>query len=331
MAATGPYLEVKDAKGVRKVALTGSPVSIGRNITNMLVIEEPLSSRFHCVIEKAKDGYRVRDLDSRNGILVNGQAAKTAQLEHGDVVAIGATEITLMLTAAKVRAAKSSPLDAPELELLAADDLATSLEPMPLGDLADDEPIASAGPPANPNSPDWERILRDRADSLTNRPFRENDISLINARGQVTHAPIPSAGTRPPPGSEPVTFLRLILLICFRSRATDIHVELKQDDVQVRIRVDGVMVEILRLYKEQRDLAVRLLSLVKILGEIDIAQKNIVQRPRAGRPHGAAAAPRRLSRQLRPRGLRAKTRRAYSRLGQFAAAPQRSSASRQHR
>jgi general secretion pathway protein E len=52
---------------------------------------------------------------------------------------------------------------------------------------------------------------------------------------------------------------------------------MKQDDVQVRIRVDGVMIDILKLYKENRDLGIRLLSLIKVLCEIDIAQRNVVQ------------------------------------------------------
>jgi general secretion pathway protein E len=278
MANHVPYLEVKDARGVRTVAVTGAPISIGRNITNMLVLDEPLASRFHSVIEKTRDGYRVRDLDSRNGILVNGQAMKTSTLADGDVVTIGGTELRLVLSLGKTRPANAaSHLDAPELESLAADELAGSLEPMPLDGLADAEQEADAGSNLSSGAPDWEKILRDRADSLASRPFRENDISLINSRGVVTHPPTPSAGTRPPPGTEAVTLLRLILLICFRSRATDIHIELKQEDVQIRIRVDGVMLEILRLYQAQRDLAVRLLSLVKILGEIDIAQKNIVQ------------------------------------------------------
>jgi general secretion pathway protein E len=118
--------------------------------------------------------------------------------------------------------------------------------------------------------------LRDRAESLELKPFRETDIALINSRGVTAHAPLPS-GSKAPPGSEAVVLWRLVLLICFRSRATDIHVEMKQEEAAVRIRVDGVMVELLRLFRDQRELAIRLLSMVKVLSEIDIAQKNIVQ------------------------------------------------------
>jgi type II secretory ATPase GspE/PulE/Tfp pilus assembly ATPase PilB-like protein len=67
---------------------------------------------------------------------------------------------------------------------------------------------------------------------------------------------------------------RLILLICFRTRASDIHIEPKQDDYAVRVRTDGTMVDVVRLPK---DIGVKLTSLVKILCDIDIAQRQIVQ------------------------------------------------------
>jgi general secretion pathway protein E len=274
MAATSsPYLIVTDTKGPRKVPLS-SPLTIGRNITNMLAIEEPLASRFHCVIEKWQDGYRVRDLDSKNGILVNGQATKAAILNPGDVVTIGATTFKLILPAA---AGMARTPGRPTPEAAAADDLAASLEPASLEGLEfESEPESEAGFESKSDGPDWESILRDRAESLPSRPFRDNDIALINARGVVSHPPTPKS-THAAPGGEALLLLRLILLTCFRSRATDIHFEMKQEDVHIRIRVDGVLIELLHLFNEQRELAVRLLSMVKVLSEIDIAQKNIVQ------------------------------------------------------
>jgi general secretion pathway protein E len=271
-STTSPYLLVTDAKGARKVPLTNL-LTIGRNITNLLAIDEPLASRFHCVIEKTPDGYRVRDLDSKNGILVNGQPTKAAIVNPGDVLTIGATTFKLIMPAALGKPATTGDA-APES--LAADDLASALEPASLEGLEENEPEREAGFESDTDSPDWESILRDRAESLPIRPFRDNDIALINARGQVAHAPTPKS-THAVPGGEALLLLRLILLTCFRSRATDIHVEMKQEDVHVRIRVDGVMMELLHLYSEQRELAVRLLSMVKVLSDIDIAQKNIVQ------------------------------------------------------
>ena len=279
MAANAPYVEVRDARGARKVPLTGSVLTIGRNITNMVALEEPLASRFHAVIEKTRDGYRARDLDSRNGIQVNGQTVKAAALNNGDIINIGAASIKLFLsgsTAPTASRSPAAPVEEPSPESEAADFLAASLEPAPLDDFAEAAEPAGQTFSISADAPDWERSLRERADALALRPFRDSDISLVNARGVVAHAPNAASG-KVAAGSEAVVLFRLILLICFRSRATDIHVELKQEEVQVRIRVDGVMLEILRLFTNQRDLAVRMLSMVKIIAEIDIAQKNIVQ------------------------------------------------------
>src|SRR5206468_6913343 len=80
-----------------------------------------------------------------------------------------------------------------------------------------------------------------------------------------------SVGTEP---REAIGIFRLILLICFRTRASDIHIEPKQDDYSVRIRADGSMVDVVRLPK---DVGIKITSLIKILCDIDISQKNIVQ------------------------------------------------------
>jgi general secretion pathway protein E len=275
-----PYLEVTEATGKRIVPIEGGPLTIGRNFTNLVAIEEPMASRFHCVIERQADGVSVRDLDSRNGTRVNGKPIKAVMLKEGDVVSIGKTEMRFILkdAPAKVGAkgiaartgpggaiAKPKPQPAPEPDAMEE-----------LVDLVneDDQPDSQEEAPATAvpaGTSEYERILRDRAESLVDRTFTENDIVLINVRGAVAHPAI-AAGSRD--ASEAVTLLRLILLICFRSRATDIHVEPKNEDAHIRIRVDGTMVDVVRVSKE---LGVKLLSLVKILCDIDIAQRNIVQ------------------------------------------------------
>lgn len=279
MAGNNPYLEIKDTRGVRKVPLPAGPLTIGRNFTNLLVLEEPLASRFHCVIERRGAGFWVRDLNSRNGIQVNGNAVKACEVGDGDVINIGATELKVVFTPAAAVARRpmhsyeKSEGAEPESDYLTAEEPADESEPIQLDTV--EEPEAEIAP-ADPNAPDWERTLRERADALLNRPFRETEITLVNARGQASLAAPPSMG-KIAPGAEPNILFRLVLLICFRSRATDIHVELKQDEAQVRIRVDGVMLDILRLHAADRELAVRMMSMIKVLSDIDIGQRNVVQ------------------------------------------------------
>jgi predicted component of type VI protein secretion system len=45
-------------------------------------------SRCHCCLVLEHGGLVVRDLDSTNGTLVNGQAVESARLRHGDVLTI---------------------------------------------------------------------------------------------------------------------------------------------------------------------------------------------------------------------------------------------------
>ena len=63
-----------------------------------------------------------------------------------------------------------------------------------------------------------------------------------------------------------IDILRNLLLVCFRSHASDIHIEPKNEDYQIRTRVDGNMVEVLRLAKE---FGTKLTAVVKILCDID--------------------------------------------------------------
>jgi type II secretory ATPase GspE/PulE/Tfp pilus assembly ATPase PilB-like protein len=257
------FLEIKDTKGTRQVPLDGGPLTIGRNFTNLLVLEEPMASRFHCVIEREGDTFYVRDLESRNGTFLNGKQIKDSDLKSGDVVSIGKTEMKLMISAPK--AAR------PHLAPKATDDAALSELAGLVSDADEEDPelADTITPSTTPAANEFERLLRDRADSLVDRTFTDREIALINARNKVAY----TADTKRDVG-ESITLLRLILLVCFRSRATDIHIEPKMDDVQVRIRVDGSMVDVVRLSKE---LGVKLLSAVKVLCDIDISQKGIVQ------------------------------------------------------
>lgn len=106
--------------------------------------------------------------------------------------------------------------------------------------------------------------------SLPDQSFGVDNIALFSARGKLVHA----AGSGPRDNYEAVGWLRLLLLLCCRSHATDIHFEPKGDDYVLRTRVDGLMVEICRI---SNALGIRLSALVKVLSDIDIAQKNSIQ------------------------------------------------------
>ena len=55
----------------------------------MLTISDPSVSRRHCVLTRQGDVFKVRDLDSRNGTLINGTPVQEHDLRHGDQIAVG--------------------------------------------------------------------------------------------------------------------------------------------------------------------------------------------------------------------------------------------------
>jgi len=72
------------------IPLTHLEASVGRDPNNVVAISDPSVSRKHCMLRREEDGrFQIRDLESRNGTLVNGVAVKEQWLRHGDEIATG--------------------------------------------------------------------------------------------------------------------------------------------------------------------------------------------------------------------------------------------------
>jgi Nif-specific regulatory protein len=71
------------------VVLPESEATVGRDPTNLLALADPSVSRKHCLLRRDDGRFQIRDLDSRNGTLVNGVAVKEHWLRHGDEIATG--------------------------------------------------------------------------------------------------------------------------------------------------------------------------------------------------------------------------------------------------
>ncbi|HEX6511699.1 MAG TPA: DUF3662 and FHA domain-containing protein [Chloroflexota bacterium] len=97
-ASSAPmYFEVPTADGCTELPIDHFPFAIGRRPGNDLVLPDPRASRDHACIEQLDGSFRVRDLASRNGTLLNGQPIDEADLRDGDRLAIGAFEVTVRI------------------------------------------------------------------------------------------------------------------------------------------------------------------------------------------------------------------------------------------
>ncbi|ENG9334287.1 Flp pilus assembly complex ATPase component TadA, partial [Escherichia coli] len=71
-----------------------------------------------------------------------------------------------------------------------------------------------------------------------------------------------------------IRLINAMLTEAIKEKASDIHIETYERHLQVRFRVDGVLREILRL---RRNLASLLISRIKVMARLDIAEKRVPQ------------------------------------------------------
>lgn len=67
-------------------------ITIGRDITNDIVINDPEVSRHHLRFTRTEDGYTIEDLGSTNGTFINGQRITGFRpMNNGDMIGLGET------------------------------------------------------------------------------------------------------------------------------------------------------------------------------------------------------------------------------------------------
>jgi general secretion pathway protein E len=236
------FLEVNSPRWTRRIDFGGDPISVGRHPDNQIQFNDDGLSRKHCVFERRQDGWWVTDLGSRNGTKLNGVRITTASMSSGDVVRVGNLEIRFMSPESVAKAAAAAAASG-------ARGAAT----------VDGSSRATTG---------YEAAIRRVCDAALSKQFGETDIALVDARGNTLHAAASDDGDAP---AESVQIMRLLLLACFRSRASDLHMEPKPDKANIRIRVDGVMVTLVE------DLPInvfrKIIGVVRVLCQFDQSVK----------------------------------------------------------
>jgi transcriptional regulator with GAF, ATPase, and Fis domain len=91
LAIAGP---LKDST----IPLPEGAATVGRDPANAVAVIDPSVSRKHCLLRSEEDGrFQIKDLDSRNGTMVNGVAVKEQWLRHGDEITTGDSVFVFLL------------------------------------------------------------------------------------------------------------------------------------------------------------------------------------------------------------------------------------------
>lgn len=316
------YIEIQNDQGQWRVEIDSDRLTIGRHPSNQICLEHDVRvSRYHCElrVDDQEGTVVLHDLESRNGthVTCDGKESRVdqAQIPPGGRFRVGKTHMRLMPagegeeasseTEAEIkqrrrqgrfrggRSGRALPGqgvaqahdEAPDAtEAGAAESVAAGL---------DEAPTREEGPPAAPGAePGAEPGGRadfsgDSVEALAHVgedvPYGEHQIALFNARGELVHPAGEASEQQKKETAEIVRIVRLTLLACIRAHASDVHVEPREDGGAVRLRVDGTMVQACTIDEGQ---ARRLLSLIKILSDLDITNRTGVQEG-----HFAAEAP----------------------------------------
>src|SRR5688572_24044217 len=176
---TMPQIEMQSPTGFRRVELAMDTVTVGRLPDNTLVLADDKASRHHCVIEPWEGGFRVRDLNSSNGTRLNDKKIAVEMLDNGDVVKIGSTELRYIDPEQQVpnKNRRKTPDFKGAIDDQRADDpfLQAATVDIDLGEEVLDAQTT------------YEKKLREIIDAAPLKPFTENDISLVDMRGQTLH------------------------------------------------------------------------------------------------------------------------------------------------
>jgi pSer/pThr/pTyr-binding forkhead associated (FHA) protein len=87
---TGEYGSVRV-----EAALTGAVTRIGRGVSADVLLDHPTVSRRHALVVRREDTLVLLDDRSMNGTWLNGERIAEAVLSDGDVIQLGAIELSL--------------------------------------------------------------------------------------------------------------------------------------------------------------------------------------------------------------------------------------------
>jgi type IV pilus assembly protein PilB len=106
-----------------------------------------------------------------------------------------------------------------------------------------------------------EEINQDGSDIQFEEQKREEEISVDQLREMLDDAPV-------------VRLVNLIIRQAVREKASDIHIQPEQNRVRIRLRIDGILHDVMTVPKKVQ---APLVSRIKVMAELDIAEKRAPQ------------------------------------------------------
>ena len=180
-------LLVHESAGVREFEIVDEEVHMGRELDNTLRLPDPSISRHHCVLRRVSGGYEIQDLQSSNGVLVNGNRVQSSPLRNGDRITLGQVQLTFQDPQAEVGATVAVSRGAAQPPLgtvrMSADELAAihTGKPPAGSDQAATGPTPTA-PPIPPVAPPPATKPMVPAEKISNLPWFQRLMTRITGR-----------------------------------------------------------------------------------------------------------------------------------------------------
>jgi len=94
-----PYLVVENGnrRGLKVEIPPNGKVVFGRDARNEIAVTDHLCSRRHFEVVSRNGQYVLEDLGSSNGTYVNDERCPDTDLEHGDCIQAGETQLTFLV------------------------------------------------------------------------------------------------------------------------------------------------------------------------------------------------------------------------------------------
>lgn len=89
---------VSKGKPIDQLVLSKDVTSIGRKSDSDISIKDPAVSGSHAQLQKVGPNYLIQDLNSTNGVHVNGRAVKQHVIKNEDIVTIGEHQLKFIIS-----------------------------------------------------------------------------------------------------------------------------------------------------------------------------------------------------------------------------------------